>query len=686
MRDRTIYIFIFVIYHQTVVMRAGARRCSAWLLVWGLASAAGQHAARHGLGVKGVTATLIRKAERLSQYTSLIERTRAIGLVRALLDAYDHVIFHDGPIDAVHESHIRQQVGAPLGSRLRFIDVAARFHSRDGIIGSPTENAIKHGCPVSTDFPKGYHAMCSFWYNDVPEVLDASYSHLLRIDDDCILLHAGGILARDPAPHLRAKGVHIAAMPYPGDDPRYTRGLEAFFAKLAQNASHHPERQWSVSHGDRMDIPSPYTNVMWLDLAWARSDPVRSVRDAVDASGCVASNRWGDLILWGATMRLLGEAPPKLIPGLTYLHSSHGSYCVGSGCAVLRAQTAYSRELYALEVAARENRLRAFYGGDVGRVVPWDGERAMYLWDFFPPSFPCAMKERVGNFAEGGKVMCNPAALRLVGGDGCHVLSFGVSGDISFESVLAARTPCVIHARDPTVSWLPATAPGADHAPCNEAGGRVTFRRVGLGTSKLRSLFNHPLVRLEDHLKELGGHAHVLKVDVEATEWEVFEELSVEALTHVDQLLIELHFPQHTTNTAGPDSGVSSVFTLFRKCEAAGLYPFSWEVNHNPSGFFDQRPWAIEYSFVRIDSLFTKTSLEFPGAAEINNMTRFLCQHPRLLLSDRPVSDMPTMPSKPTARVDSSFATAANGAAAHPVGLCLVFASLFVMIATACSI
>ena len=635
-------------------MRACALRCSAWLLVWGLASVAGQCAADRGPSEaslrKGVTATLIRKAERLSQYTGLIERTRAIGLVRALVDAYDHVIFHDGPMDAAHESHIRQQVGEPLGSRLQFINVAARFHSRDGLIGSATKNAIKHGCPATLYRSKGYHAMCSFWYNDIPEVLAVSYSHLLRIDDDCVLLHAGGIHARDPAPHLRNKGVHIAAMPYSSDDAGYAQGLEAFFAKLAQNVSHHPERRWSaVPHTvpGRLAIPSPYTNVMWLDLAWARSDPVRSVREAVDASGCVASNRWGDLILWGATMRLLGEAPPMLIPGLTYLHISHNT-CVGSGCAVLRAQTAYSRKLYALEVAAREHRLHAFYGGDVDRVVPWDGKRHMYLWDFFPPSFPCAMKERVGNFAEGGKVMCNPAALRLVGGNGCHVLSFGVSGDVSFESMLAARTPCVIHANDPTVSKLPVTAPGADHAPCNEAGGRVTFRRVGLGTSTLRSLDNHPLIRLEDHLKELGGHAHVLKVDVEAAEWEVFKELSVEALMHVDQLLIELHFPQRTTNAAGPDSGVRSVFTLFRKCEAAGLYPFSWEVNHNPSGFFGQRPWAIEYSFVRIDSLFTKTSLEFPGAANVN-MTRFLCQLPRLLLSDASSkSAVLAMPPKPT--------------------------------------
>ena len=103
-------------------MRACALRCSAWLLVWGLASVAGQRAADRGPSEaslrKGVTATLIRKAERLSQYTGLIERTRAIGLVRALVDAYDHVIFHDGPMDAAHESHIRQQVGEPLGSRL----------------------------------------------------------------------------------------------------------------------------------------------------------------------------------------------------------------------------------------------------------------------------------------------------------------------------------------------------------------------------------------------------------------------------------------------------------------------------------------------------------------------------------------------------------------------------------------
>ena len=176
---------------------------------------------------------------------------------------------------------------------MQFIDVAARFHSRDGLIGSATKNAIKHGCPATLYRSKGYHAMCSFWYNDIPEVLAVSYSHLLRIDDDCVLLHAGGIHARDPAPHLHNKGVHIAAMPYSSDDAGYAQGLEAFFAKLAQNVSHHPsgggrrfrtrcQVAWRPSH----------TNVR-LDLAWARSDPVRSVREAVDASGCVASNRWG---------------------------------------------------------------------------------------------------------------------------------------------------------------------------------------------------------------------------------------------------------------------------------------------------------------------------------------------------------------------------------------------------------
>lgn len=246
------------------------------------------------------------------------------------------------------------------------------------------------------------------------------------------------------------------------------------------------------------------------------------------------------------------------------------------------------------------------------------------------------MKERIGNFAEGGKVMCNPAALRKV--STCTVVAFGVSGDISFESMLAARTPCKIHAHDPTVSNLSLSTwadlrrngsrpmRGASHTPCGPAGGIVNFKRVGLGSnSSGTTLGGYPLHSLKSFLSRFPS-IHVLKVDIEAAEWNVFDEIRPEQLRNVDQLLIELHFPQHTSNRNGPDLGVRQVFSLFRKCEAAGLFPFSWEVNHNPS-VRGNKPWAIEYSFVRHDSIFTHTSLEFEAAA--SNL--YLCPRPHLL-------------------------------------------------------
>eukprot|EP00666_Eupelagonemidae_sp_cell4sb_P015609 gene15609-18974_t len=67
----------------------------------------------------------------------------------------------------------------------------------------------------------------------------------------------------------------------------------------------------------------------------------------------------------------------------------------------------------------------------------------------------------------------------------------------------------------------------------------------------------------------------------------------------VDQLVIELHFKQEKTNLAGKTSGVREVFRFFEVCEAAGLLPFSWEVNHYASAIYRHMPWAIEYSFVR---------------------------------------------------------------------------------------
>jgi len=250
--------------------------------------------------------------------------------------------------------------------------------------------------------------------------------------------------------------------------------------------------------------------------------------------------------------------------------------------------------LYNETLAQRADRLAALYSGDLDAVVPWNGagHAETYLWDFFPPSFNCPFRHRLGRLSDGGKVVCNWETLRAqCAGDpnAAAIYSFGVRGDISFEVDLGQRTGCVIHAFDHTVAGLPQVAPN------------VVFTQAGLAaTDAPPTLLSLPTLMAQ------RGHARInlLKIDCENCEWAVFAELArTGALAAIDQLLIELHFKQAATNLAGPDSGVHDVFGLFEALEGAGLYPFSWEVNHN-AGAARMLPWVIEYSFVRARSPF----------------------------------------------------------------------------------
>jgi hypothetical protein len=209
-------------------------------------------------------------------------------------------------------------------------------------------------------------------------------------------------------------------------------------------------------------------------------------------------------------------------------------------------------------------------GGDLDAVVPLNGagQAETYLWDFFPPSFNCPHRHRLGRLNDGGKVVCNWEMLRAQCAADPHaaVIYRLACAAISFEVDLGQRTGCVIHAFDHTVVGLPQVAPN------------VAFTLAGLAATDLPpTLFSLPTLTAQ------RGHDRIrlLKLDCENCEWAVFAELArTGALSVIDQLLIELHFKQAATNAAGPDSGVRDVFDLFEALEWAGLYPFSWEVNH----------------------------------------------------------------------------------------------------------
>ena len=263
---------------------------------------------------------------------------------------------------------------------------------------------------------------------------------------------------------------------------------------------------------------------------------------------------------------------------------------VSGGCSSLGLGNTFveaNKKLYNQTIMQRYQRLQEHYRGDPENVIPWDGAKATYLWDFFPPAWNCPYRERLGRFSEGGKVVCNVDALKIQ--NNAVVYSYGVRDDISFELDLAARTNVSIYAFDPTVESLP------------QAHENIIFSKKGLGS------FNEGLLETLDYTMGRLNHKHIslLKIDCEGCERDAFHhEAAQEALGRVDQLLIELHFMQHETNNAGKDSYVKDVFEFFELMEKQGLFPFSWEVNHNPSGHFKEKPWAIEYSFVRWNSNF----------------------------------------------------------------------------------
>lgn len=252
-----------------------------------------------------------------------------------------------------------------------------------------------------------------------------------------------------------------------------------------------------------------------------------------------------------------------------------------------------SLDLYNETLTQRADRLVTLYNNDLDAVIPWNGagHAETYLWDFFPPSFNCPFRHRLGRLSDGGKVVCNWESLRARCETDPHaatIYSFGVRGDISFETDLIQRTGCAIHAFDHTVFGLPQPVPG------------IEFAQVGLAPTDVAA----PMLLSLPTLMQQRGHARIdmLKIDCEGCEWDVFQQLNATgALPAIDQLFIELHFKQAHTNDPGPASGVRDVFAFFTALETAGLYPFSWEVNHN-AGASHAYPWVIEYSFVRAES------------------------------------------------------------------------------------
>jgi hypothetical protein len=94
-------------------------------------------------------------------------------------------------------------------------------------------------------------------------------------------------------------------------------GMQETFVNLSLNLGLTPfPKEWL----------SPYSNVMAIDVQWARQDrALRTAFRTVNETRCVWLNRWGDMPLWGATITLVNATASQLF-NLDYFHASHNSY------------------------------------------------------------------------------------------------------------------------------------------------------------------------------------------------------------------------------------------------------------------------------------------------------------------------------------------------------------------------
>ena len=132
-------------------------------------------------------------------------------------------------------------------------------------------------------------------------------------------------------------------------------------------------------------------------------------------------------------------------------------------------------------------------------------------------------KIRIGHNYDGGYILLNDF-------DNVKIAySFGISREISFDKGLADRNINVFM-YDHTISKLPYDNP------------RFHWKNIGLTSER----FKKKNMKTLDELIKENNHSNeknmILKIDIESSEWNIFENISISTLRQFKQIVGEFHF------------------------------------------------------------------------------------------------------------------------------------------------
>eukprot|EP00871_Galdieria_phlegrea_P005423 jgi/Galph1/5882/GphlegSOOS_G4495.1 len=240
-----------------------------------------------------------------------------------------------------------------------------------------------------------------------------------------------------------------------------------------------------------------------------------------------------------------------------------------------------------------------------------------YNWE---PDFGCALEERLGNTGDGGKWVCDSAAVKqrtqyLMEAIGnpyrCLIYSFSSNNDFSFETSILQWLPhCQIHVFDPTSS--PSLLFSTHISLPSES--QLVFHSRALSEASS----NDSLAQIATNLnhKNPADSLEILKLDIEGAEFEallpsfrVMQKLlsglvSWSELNDVDkrafqtwlllrragQVLVEVHSTQNSTEDTNE---------LLR-----GLYQSKFAIFHKEPNIGYCSRNCVEYAFLRLQESF----------------------------------------------------------------------------------
>ena len=211
------------------------------------------------------------------------------------------------------------------------------------------------------------------------------------------------------------------------------------------------------------------------------------------------------------------------------------------------------------------------------------------------PTIQCELERRMGT-GDGGKWVCDVHKFKSISSPPPLIYSFGSRADFAFEHAMKKEVPqSEIHTFDQNALNCPANI--------------CVFHQTVVGDGK--SNRSKSLQMIVDDLNHQGRDIDILKVDIEGSEFELFDELfkpiivarnelqsiTTKTLSYIRQILVEIHIRSDVTK-----SEIRRVHAFFERFRQNNYAIFHKEAN------LAECQRVFEYAFIRLNPAFFTVS------------------------------------------------------------------------------